>query len=144
MTQNPFCNPEHPPQVEELTTLAGGRTAILFEDFRAHVARTSGVMEEFRYLGPEQGWVLSYQAGDRGLCLVQVLPGSLTASFELDRPTWERVLSFSRVAPIVKRTLSEVIEDSQNAKVRVELRSKSLTRAWAGLLYWLSTDEPSR
>jgi hypothetical protein len=114
---------------------------MLFDDFRAHAARVTRVVEEVRYLGPEQGWLPTYRAGDRVLCVLHVLPGNLVASFELDRPACERAVGLSRVAPIVKRALSEALEDGSGSSVRVELRSKSLTRAWAALLYWLSTGE---
>jgi hypothetical protein len=141
MTQNPFCDRENPPQWADLLRLAGDRAVILLEDFRQRVAGIAGVVEELRYLGPEQGWAPAYRLGERLLCVAHVLPGKILVIFDLDRSACERVLVSPRIAEIVNRALRPALGDAPRAVVCVELGSKAVNRAFVGLVFWLSRNE---
>jgi hypothetical protein len=137
ISQNPFCDPEHPPQWAQLTRLAGDRTAILFEDFREQLGVIDGLVEELRYLGPEQGSVPACRVGKHSLCQAHILPGSLMASLKLDRPAWERALNSSRVTGRMKTILRQALDDTSAISQQVNLRTKSQIRAFTGFVSWL-------
>ncbi len=113
------------PDWAQLTRLGGDRVAILFEELRTRISRISGLIEELHFCGLAEGWLPRYRVGDRVLFKVQILPGNLSATIELDEWLARKLLNSPRVAGKVKLWLGTVSIREGIALLRVRLSSRA-------------------
>jgi len=100
--QYPFRNAKAKPDWAQLTRLGGDSVAILFEELRTSISRIQGLIEELCFCGGEEGWVPRYRVDNRILFKVQILPGSLSATIELNEEMVTKLLNSTKVAGRVK------------------------------------------
>jgi len=104
-----FRDAQAKPDWAQFTRLGGDRVAILFEELRTQISAISGLVEELYFCGPDQGWGPRYRLGDKVLLKVQIAPGYLAATVELEEMLFTNFLSSPKIARKIKmwfRTVS--------------------------------------
>lgn len=133
-TQNPFRDASAKPEWAQLTRLGGDRVAILFEDLRMRISGIAGLVEELHFCGPQEGWLPRYRVGDQVLMTMQVLPGCLTATVELEESLARKLLNSPSEAGRIKTWLRPIAIREGIALLRVRLSSRAHCRSLSKLI----------
>jgi hypothetical protein len=127
-----------------LTRLGGDRVDILFEDLRKRISRISGLVEELHFYGLAQGWAPRYRVGERVLFRVEILPGFLGATIEMEGRLYEKLLNSAKMASKIKMWLRTVSIREGIALLRLRLSSRSDNCSLANLLVVLNREQEFR
>jgi hypothetical protein len=97
---------EEPVPTAPLKDLAP-QLAARFRELREALLGISGVTEQVRFMGPMWRWTWEYAMGNRKLCWLHLMRGSVDVTFTLSESDESRLTKSGRMAKSIAKSLEE-------------------------------------
>jgi hypothetical protein len=114
----------------DLPVLESGR----FRQLRDGLQKVSGVAEHVRFLGPTWKWTWEYAMGQRRLCWLHAMQGSVSATFTLTIDEESKALRLKQLASPVK---SAILYGQRTGPVRwcwIEFTDRKMSDGFLGFM----------
>jgi len=136
-----FRDAKAKPDWAQFTRLGGDLVSIHFEELRTRISVVSGLVEELHFSGHVQGWGPRYRVGDRVLLKVQIAPGNLGATVELEETLFIKLLRSPKNAGKIKKWLRTVSIREGIALLSVRLSNRADICSLANLAIRVSREQ---
>jgi len=129
------------PEWARFTRLGGDHVAILFEELRTRISAISGLVEEMYFSGPAQGWGPRYRVGDKVLLKVNITPGNLGATIEMEEKVFTKLLRSPKNAGKIKKWFRTVSIREGIALLSVRLSNRADVCSLANLVIRINREQ---